>query len=246
MGLDPKRNPSKQSGSGFFLIAGLVLCLFLALGIGLYLHQINVQQATVIAQQEQESAKLETQKEKEREKRKIEIQALFDTYLNAFKSELVHKASIYKKTRKLLKNLIRPNNFRTPEFAKENYALFKESLAPSLREKSTEMIAIFERYSSQIEKELDDDEDDLQTLFLDQWRDMAKEQLDTYVDFFAREEEMILAYDELVTFYYTRSKRYIVDEEKNKFIFSTPEDKVKAQSLLERALELQKPEQETE
>ena len=232
----PKRNPSQKGISSFFLISVLVLCLFAALGVGFYLYQVNVRQASIIAQKEQQAAELKAQEE--REKRKAEIQTLFDTYLNAFKGELVHKASIYKKTRKLLKDLIRPVNFRNTQFAKENYDLFKESLAPSLREQSEDMIGIFARYSDQIEKELSGEGDELEEFFLSQWKEMTKEQLETYVDFFAREEEMIQAYDELVTFYYSHSKRYVVDEEKNTFVFSDPSDDKKAKALLKRVKEL--------
>jgi len=58
---------------------------------------------------------------------------------------------------------------------------------------------------------------------------MTKEHLKTYVDFFTREEEMLQAYDALITFYYTHSKRYKVDIENNVFLFKN--DNEKAQEI---------------
>jgi len=234
----PLKQKSKQRKKGSFLVAGLVLCLCIALGGGAYVYKLHVQEIA-FAKKEREAAQIKAQKE--REKRKAEIQTLFDAYLNAFENELVDKASVYKKTRKLLKNIIRPINFTNATFAKENYVLFKEILAPSLRNQSAKMIGIFESYSNHVEKELASDENELQKIFLAQWKEMTKEQLGQYIDFFAREEKMIQAYDELITFYYTHSKRYSIDEEGNKFLFSNHEDEIKAQALRERVQELQKP-----
>lgn len=237
--ISSNKNTSKQNGkSSPFIVMLVALCLCLALSSGVYFYQRHMYKVHLI-QKEREAAKIKAQEEKEKHRAKIQI--LFDTYLNAFKDELFKKANTYKKTRKLLKNLIRPINFTDTASAKENYFLFKESLAPSLRKQSVEIIGIFEQYSNKVEKELSDEENDLHETFKAQWKDMSRDQLTNYIDFFAQEEELIQAYDALITFYYTHSKRYALDDLGDRFKFSNPADEEKAEFLLKRIKDLQSP-----
>jgi len=228
-----KRNTKKTKKKlpRFLYIIGFSFCLMALAGI-VCLHF----QAEAI--REQQKAAIAAQKEHEealrlaREARKAEIQALFDAYLNAFKSELVQKANAYKKSRRLLKDISKPINFRSTEFAKENYTLFKESLAPSLRSQAEDILSLFERYSQQIHSDLAQDDNDLQQIFYNEWKEMTQAQLDHYVGFFAKEDLMIDAYDDLITFYYTHSRRYSIDEETNRFIFSNTKDAEQARLLI--------------
>lgn len=223
------------------LLPKLLLCFVITGGCAaIYLGYINIRKAAIVEQKEQEQKKAIEIAKKTKNKRKKEIQTLFDTYLNEFQNDLLEKAQSYKKTRRLLRNIIRPINFETTDFAKENYDLFKESLVPSLRKKSADIIFVFEDYSEKIEKDLAGDKNEIKQLFLDKWKNMTKEQLDNYVDFFSREEEMIMAFDDLITFYYTHSKRYEIDTEKNRFLFSNKNENKKVKKLQERALALYK------
>ncbi len=238
-----KKNKSKQKDKGLFITLVIALCLCLALGGSVYTYQRHLHNVRLI---QKELAAAEIKAREERIKRRSEIQALFDAYLNAFKSELFEKTKTYKKNRKLLKNLTRPVNYTDTASAKENYTLFKESLAPTLRKQSERVINIFEQYSSKVRKELAGDESDLQKTFLSQWEDMAREQLAHYIDFFAREEALIQAYDKLITFYYSHSKRYVVNDLGTGLEFSNPDDEEKAQFLLKRVKELQVPKKKAE
>jgi hypothetical protein len=232
------KSQSKQRGKNVLFKGVLALCLCLAFGGGVYAYKSHMHAKALSVQKELAAAEAKAQEE--REKRRAEIQILFDAYLNAFKGELFIKANTYKKTRKLLKNLIRPVNYIDTASAKENYFLFKESLAPSLRKQSVDIIDIFERYSNKNQKELADEENDLHRIFQDQWEDMLRDQLTNYINFFAREEELIQAYDALITFYYTHSKRFVVDDLGDDLEFSNPKDKEKAQLLIKRINDLQK------
>lgn len=210
-----------------------VLC-FIALGAHVFYTQ---KQATSLdAKRQHETALIEAQKQdqEEKEAHRAEIQALFDTYLNDFKAALVKKASAYKKSRLLLIEFTKSAHYKDEASAKENYMFLKKNLVPSLRIQSGDIIALFEHYSHQIEDDLQNDKSGLRQEFLSQWKEMTKEHLLHYVDFFVSEDELIDAYDALVTFYYTHSKRYTVDKENGKFVFANPKDEAKAQALLDR------------
>ncbi len=228
-----KRAPQNKIASSIF-VAGFILCLVLGGGVIAYQYHTHK-----VARIQKEQDLLQLKVEKEREERKAKIQGLFDAYLNSLQSEIIAKANTYKETRKLLRQFNRPGNYIDNGAAKENLTLFRESLAPSLRNQAKDIIAVFEKYSQKIEKDLAGEENDLQKMFLDQWKAMIQEQLVNYVDFFTREEKMIQAYDELIVFYYSRSKIYKIDEDNNKFIFRSDDDKIKETMLLERIKELQ-------
>ncbi len=228
-----EKNKQKKKKSYKYINITIVL-LTITIGAGGYYY---VQYKNQIALKE----KIEKQKElaikakKEEQKRKqAELQKLFDTYLNDFKDELRAKVTDYKKSRKVLNNFKSPYNYETLEYTKENYKLFKQSIAPSLRQKAAEIIEIFEKYDHQINNDLKNKNGELQQTFLKEWKEMSHTQLIKYVDFFSKEEDLIQAYDDLITFYYTNSKRYKVDGEANKFIFTSKIAEKMNNEMLER------------
>tara|TARA_R110001592_G_scaffold3525_32_gene20218 strand:- start:8191 stop:8904 length:714 start_codon:yes stop_codon:yes gene_type:complete len=219
---------SPQSTSRSIAITVILLLLVIAGSAAFYVQNEN-QRPIKAAQQKEHDAKIAQKKQDLQD-----IQKLFDTYLNDFKEELRVKAADYKDTRLILKDIIQPYNFETQIYAQENYTLFKTEIAPSLRQKAAEIIGVFETYDKKLETNLKDKDNDLQQTFRQEWKDMHNDQLTKYVTFFSHEEELIQAYDDLITFYYAHSKRYKVDAEKNIFIFSHKADEKKVDVLLSR------------
>ncbi len=177
-------------------------------------------------------------KKENKEKKRAEITSLFDGYLNSFTTELRTKAELYKENRKVLKEIISPYNFETPEYSKENYFLFKNILAPSLRAKSSAIIGVFQKYTDKINYDLQNKDNKIEQFFLNKWQEMSHNQLTKYVNFFAKEDELIQAYDEIITFYYVHSNLFSVDVESNKFIFKRKKDREKEKILRDTIKEL--------
>lgn len=215
-----KQKPDNTTNLFFALI---FLALIIGGGAAFYIQKQHIQ-----------AKQLGAAELKQRKEEKAAIQVLFDNYLNDFKADLSAKAKIYKESRSVLKDIKSPYNFETPEYAKENYDLFKNSVAPSLRGQADGIMEIFQNYDKKIKEDLGNSEDATQEVFFEKWTEMAHEQLDKYIDFFVKEDELIQAYDDLITFYYTHSNRYTVDVEKNEFFFGREEDGRKAAELLKR------------
>ena len=218
-----KPKPSENSQNSIVVTFIVVAALSSAAALFYYSH---VKTQNKAAHEEQKIAVAKIQKTKE------EIQALYDAYLNEFTQDLRKKANNYKETKRILKEIKNPYNFETPKYAKENYTLFREKIAPSLRQNAASIIATFETYTRKIEADLKGENSELKQDFLQQWKDMTQQQLTDYVTFFTKEDNLILAYDDLITFYYTRSKRYTVDVEKNAFVFKSKQDEKNATRLL--------------
>lgn len=197
----------------------------------LYLDYHKQEQQRLLEEKQlvQEQEKLAFEK---KQQRREYLQSLFDTYLNEFRVEIKDAIIDYKEKRKLLSDIIQPKNFSSPQYAKENYELFKNAIAPSLHKSAENVINVFARYRTKIEEQTKEDDSDLIDTFNAQWRAETDEQLEQFIEFFASEETVIRDYEALITFYYTHSKRYIVDEELKIFIFNNDADVLKHNALL--------------
>ena len=232
-----KTNQNNQKNMTAVFIYGLVLLLIAGGALAYYIDLENKKE--IQRQHEAQLAEIQKQKEAALQKRK-ELQKLYDTYLNEFTDALKAKAKDYKKTRLILKDIVSPYNFETAKFAKENYNLFKRDVAPSLRIKAADIIESFITYREKIEADLSDEDGDIQETFLNKWMEMQKKQLAQYVEFFSREEDLIQAYDDLITFYYTHSRLYTIDLDENIFVFKREEDQATQEKLLRRIETLRK------
>ncbi len=197
----------------------IIVFLFIAIAGGLYQlhlyrqHQDEIHTQQVKAEQEQ------------KEQARAELDKLFKQYLANFKADLKTKATAYKDSRTVLQEMLNPYNFETKEYTKENYLLFKNDVAPDLRNKATEIINIFVEYKDSLQEDLKSQDNKTQEMFLLKWQEMSNKQLDKYINFFTKEEALIQAYENLITFYYTHSNLFSVDVEENVFLFNREEDK---------------------
>ena len=193
--------------------------LIIAITGGYCKIQIDKQARIKEQNQKIEAEKIRKQTEKD------ELNQLFDQHINNFKTDLKSHTSAYKKSRLVLKEIFSPHNFETKEYTKEIYLLFKNDVAPNLRIKADEIINIFIKYKYFLQTDISNQDDNLQKLFLLKWQEASKAQLSKYIDFFTKEEELIQAYEELITFYYIHSNLFSVDIKNNIFLFDRDEDK---------------------
>lgn len=216
-----------------FLTISLILLLALVLGAsagGVYLykeHRAKKIEAEIL-KKEQEIAKLK------KEQRRAELDILFKQYIEDFTADLKKQAKSYKENLTVLREMFNAYNFETPEYTKENYQLFKNQVAPSLRADSDALIEIFQSYSERLEQDLAQEDSDLKEQFRAEWRAMKDDQLDQYISFLTHQEELLQAYSELITFYYVHSNLFTVDNENNVFLFTREEDAQAHDEILQK------------
>ncbi len=204
----------------------LFLCLItIALSAGGYFfYQKNEQQRLINEQ-------IAKQKEEKRIADKKALDALFTKYTDNFKQEIRKNVQEYAQSKKLIQQIISPYNYENTEFAKENYTLFMDTIAPNMRKKSGDIINLFQTYQEQIKKDLEKHNTEDQKEFLVRWKAMSDEMLNLYISYFTNEEDYIAAHETLIKFYYTYSKRYTVDIENNVFLFDSDKDAKKHMEL---------------
>lgn len=191
----------------------------LAAACGGYIYYEQKQQARL------EAERIRAEKIAERKETIKRIQSLFDDYLNEMLAELRQKTTLYKQNKTLLARLINPINYTTAEYAKENYTIFIEDIAPSLRKQSEEIIGIFQTYKNKLDSDIADSDDQIKQHFKEKWEtEIGQKQMRDYIQFFMKEEKLLRAYEQLIKFYYVYSKRYSVDEEENTFVFANEKD----------------------
>ncbi len=203
----------------------LLLAIFIALSslfAGGFLYYEHHKALKI--QKQEEIDRLEAEHQKNVAKQKREMQALFDVYLKQFVLDLKQGVQRYKKARKIIYDLVQPYNFETPEYARENYKIFTENVAPTLRQESDNVIGIFAYYQALLETDLQNKDGSIQQEFSNEWKAMSSEQAGVYVNFFTSQEELLRAYEELIKFYYVYSKLYDVDVEENEFSFKRDQD----------------------
>lgn len=208
-------NPSQKKS--IFTALFLILIIGLLGAGGYYIHKKN------------EAQRLETQRiaqelEEKRLADKAALDALFTKYTDNFKAEIRKNVLEYSQNKNLIKQIISPYNYENTQFAKENYTLFMNDIAPTMRKKSADIINLFQTYQDQIKKDLEKHTTENQKEFLVRWKAMSDEMLNLYIAYFTNEEDYIVAHENLIKFYYTHSKRYSVDIENNVFLFDDDKD----------------------
>ncbi|PCI98057.1 MAG: hypothetical protein COB14_08320 [Alphaproteobacteria bacterium] len=199
----------------------IIIFIFLFIAIAGGLYQVH------IYQQQQDKIHTQQRKAEQAQKERIhaELDELFNQYLTSFQTDLQEKATAYKNSRTILKEILTPYNFETKEYTKENYLLFKDNVAPDLRNKAADIINVFVEYKNNLQTDLKSQNNKTQEMFLLKWQEMSDKQLDKYIEFFTKEEALIQAYEKLITFYYVHSNLFSVDVEENMFLFNREDDK---------------------
>ncbi|MCB1782723.1 MAG: hypothetical protein KDI13_01890 [Alphaproteobacteria bacterium] len=190
-----------------------------ALGIGAYFGytEYNRRQEEIRQQHESE--------EQARKEHDLALEKSFETVLNDFLKEFRDKAADYKEQRFLLMEITEPINFETPQYAADNFNLFKNHLAPTLHKNAIEVMGVFDSYGKKVQALLASEPKETQDKIWGEWQNMRARQVDVYIKYFEQEDRLIAAYEELLKFYYQRANMYHYDKKSDKLVFSMPPDR---------------------
>lgn len=216
----------------------LVLALLAALaGGGFVLYQNHMEQQAALAQ-----AALEEKLEQERlEKEKAEALAAlrqeFEDFLNGFLKNVATQAREYRQSRKVLMGLVQPADLRASEYIEENYNL-GESTVMSLRLQMDKIMGLFEQADQDFATVLEKWPEDKRESMAQNWRETKDKQASLYVAYFASEQELLAAVQELLNFYYQKRDVLKVDIVQDRIVFSDPSDQVAHAALKDKIADL--------
>lgn len=162
----------------------------------------------------------------------------FQEVLDEFLKNVDTKAIEYKNRRRVIVDLVRPENLGDPAYVQENQQMM-ESLIPELKTKMDDIMAEFSRAETEIRGTIAEQPPEKQQSILNQWRSVRDKQASHFLTFFASEQGILLAYQEMMQFYKDRQGAYVYDVSTNSLLFTNPADKPLEQELRERIKELE-------
>ncbi|MDH5722490.1 MAG: hypothetical protein OEY94_04100 [Alphaproteobacteria bacterium] len=210
-----------------FIIIFILICGFG--GFILYQKHAQKQQLTAqhIAEEKVQSSAVNQASLEERKERYKK----FEIILNGLLRDVGTQAKLYKKQRNVLKEILDPYNFKTPNDAAQSYKAFVEIIMPGLRNQADNVMGVFDTYQTHVEETLKDIPDEKKEVFLRKWNTMIKDKIEEFILFFQKEEKILEAYKNLLEFYYKNSNTYVFKEENEKIIFLDEHAKTKETAL---------------
>ena len=205
------KTPENQHTTMAIMIAAIIVVMALTGWVGRSVwHKTQAQKEEARLErilQEQQHAKQKAQAEK------------IESVLNQLLADMRIQADAYKKERKLLSELIQPQNLAQPDYRTENLVVM-ERLVPALRGAMDKMMLAFEKADHDFKAIIEDRSPTSRQLLSQEWQEMTQVHIQTYVDFFALEEELINAHLVLMKFYTDYNDDITYDAEKEQLIFT--------------------------
>lgn len=158
------------------------------------------------------------------------LEKRFEFTLNTMLKDVAEKTREYQTQRKVMQELVRPDNFLSAEDLEENMSLFQETVS-QLYAKSSEILGVFEKADADIKALAAEKSEEGRAVILDQWNALKKKDAGSYQKFFELESDVIKAHDRLMRFYFTKQAFYRVNADTGEIEFANENDERLARKL---------------
>jgi len=210
-------------------VLSAVIGLSCAAGFFYYQHQLAEHAKAEAAQKEAE----EQAQQAALQKKDQETKAHFEDFLNGFLKDIHDGAQIYKQERMVLDNLVKPENFKTPAYLKENTA-FLDTTATELQAKMDKVMVVFEKADEALIPLLKELSDTERPVVEKKWKDIREKQAALFMGYFASEQDIITAYQALMHFYVSKIQSLQIAAETGEITFESEADTKTAQDLKDK------------
>lgn len=199
------------------ILAGVVV---LAAAGGFY--YLSVQDVAVTAQTEQEddaAAGADVIKTEEEAQRQRQILEGFEIALNNFLGSIDQQVIAYQQKRKIVRDMVEPQNMRQFEYVPENYGMAKEVME-SMKDDMEKIILFITQSDISIQNYLERENPGQRNELLQQWKDVKDRQSELYINFFQLERQMLDQFDQIFTVFLKSKGNYTVDVANNSVAFT--------------------------
>ena len=166
-----------------------------------------------------------------------DINSQFETVLNDFLHSINDKAKAYRDERKVLGELVKPENLREVTYIDQNYEMMKGTIS-ALRLKIEDLMRVFTDTELKVKSLLEGQSPEMSTAVTAEWQKLKDQQAGLYIDFFAIEDEILQGYDDLMTFLYNKKDEFTIDLQNGRFMFADAADDQTVKDLRLRLVEL--------
>jgi hypothetical protein len=161
----------------------------------------------------------------------------FENLLNELLHTVREKMAAYGEQRKVLIELVQPQNLRDPAYVEENYTMMGQ-LAMDLHARTAELLRSFEIADTKVGELLAAHPDIDREPILEQWNTTRQKHYNVYNQFFSFEEKIIKEYQDLMSFYRSKKGAYQVDAATGAITFDSPEDRTHVDEVMRRIEDL--------
>jgi hypothetical protein len=197
------------------LVIVMVIALAIATGVGLALMPKKGEAPVPDAATQAETANVEQQ---------------FEDLLNELLNTVRERMQAYGQQRKILTELVNPQNLKDPAYIEENYKIMQD-LAMDLHTRTAELLHSFEMADAKVKAVLDADPALDTAAIRTKWNAEKQKHYATYNEFFSYEEKIIQGYQDLMTFYKIKQGSFTVDVAANKVTFTNADDQLRVGEL---------------
>ncbi len=205
-----------------------LLILVIAIAAGIFAYQQMLARAEREREQAEERARAQQQAQMD-ETRKHKMENL----LNDFIHSVATLADEYKAKRKVLRDLVNPENLGSPEYVDENARLM-QALIPELQGRMDAIMTVFRDTEGKVRERITDYDATAGEAILESWRKVRDDRATMYLAYFSSETDIFQAYQDMMAFYLQKKGVYRFDRSSGGLLFPKPEDKVTEQEMRQR------------
>jgi hypothetical protein len=161
------------------------------------------------------------------------LQKQFEEALTGFLQDVHAKTVKYKETRRILPELIAPDNINTPEYLQENTQMLDKTVA-DLQGEMADILGTFQAMEEKVKGLLEGQPENKRAVIFKSWQEMKRKQSEKFIAYFSAEQDRLKAYQDVMKFYATKQGGYKYDPQTHLFVFANPADAAEEKKLLNK------------
>lgn len=196
-------------------IVAVAACAVLVVGaLGAWVGKSALDRANAEKQEARVMAEWQAKKETDARNREIE------ETLNGLLENVQVLALEYKRNRRVVNDLIQPENLSTPEYIVENLAIL-EGLIPSLENERVQMMSAFDTAGERFNEIISTTPEQTQNALNAQWEEVTGHQIKSYTTFFAFEQAIVATYLDILRLYAENKDQITYDRDADILVFGS-------------------------
>lgn len=154
----------------------------------------------------------------------------FENSLNMFLADVYEQMTEYRKRRKILSDVLRPENLKNSAYIQQGYQLTKQTI-PDLTQRSENIIQSFSKKDADIRELIKNRPPAAQKNIWQAWENVKRNQGNLYVKYFTLEQDVLGSHEALMYHYFQNKERLQYNDALNTISFNDAELNAKTAQL---------------
>ena len=160
----------------------------------------------------------------------LEYIKTFENSLNMFLADVYEQMKEYRQRRKILSDVLRPENLRNAAYVAQSYQITKQTV-PDLSQRSENIIQSFNKKDAEIRALIKDRPAAAQKNIWTAWENVKRKQGTLYVNYFTIEQDVLGSHEALMYHYFQNKDQLQYNDALNTISFTNAELNAKTSQL---------------